>query len=113
MSDPNIQHPDWDEVYADAPFHLRMAPLGEAAGAAELGATLYEIGPGGAIAPYHLHHADEELALVLDGSPTLRTPSGNRRLEPGAVVAFVAGRTAPTCSRTGRTRRYAPCSSPR
>ena len=61
------------------------------AGARELGATLYELDPGGACSPYHVHHGNEELLVVLDGEPALRTPDGTRRLRPGAVVAFRRG----------------------
>jgi uncharacterized cupin superfamily protein len=38
-----------------------------------------------------LHHATEELLLVLDGSPTLRTPEGERELARGEVVHFAVG----------------------
>jgi len=47
--------------------------------------------PGGAVSPYHAHHANEELLLVLSGCPVLRTPDGTRRLEAGEVVAFPRG----------------------
>ncbi len=56
----------------------------------ELGATLYEIDPGGAVSPYHVHHGNE-LLVVLSGTPQLRTPGGVRELEPGAVVSFPRG----------------------
>jgi uncharacterized cupin superfamily protein len=53
--------------------------------------TLYELAPHAAVAPYHVHHANEELMVVLSGRPRLRTPEGERELEPGAVVAFPRG----------------------
>ena len=46
---------------------------------------------GGAISPYHAHHGNEELLLVVSGTPGLRTPDGVRTLEPGTVVAFPRG----------------------
>ncbi|MDX6719929.1 MAG: hypothetical protein QOJ63_2183, partial [Solirubrobacteraceae bacterium] len=52
---------------------------------------LFEIDPGGTIAPYHVHHGNEELLLVLSGTPELRTPDGARELPPGAAVAFPRG----------------------
>ena len=55
-----------------------------------LGATLYELEPGDFMI-YHFHHASEELALVLRGRPTLRSPGGERALEPGEVVEFPPG----------------------
>jgi uncharacterized cupin superfamily protein len=69
----------------------RGTRVGAAAGARQLGCTLYELDPGGQAAPYHLHHANEELLLVLDGVLELRTPEGIREVGKGAVVAFPAG----------------------
>ena len=69
----------------------RGARVGAAAGARELGCTLYELDPGGQAAPYHMHHANEELLIVLDGDLELRTPEGTRPISKGAVVAFPAG----------------------
>ena len=91
MTDPNIHRPDWDFERAEAPFRTRAMRLGPRTGAQQLGATLYEIDPGGAVSPYHLHHANEELLLVLSGTPRLRTPDGVRELDPGTVVAFPPG----------------------
>ena len=41
--------------------------------------------------PYHFHYADEELAIVLSGTPELRTPDGTRELEEGEIVHFPLG----------------------
>ncbi|HSI96926.1 MAG TPA: cupin domain-containing protein, partial [Gaiellaceae bacterium] len=57
----------------------------------ELGVTLYVLPPGNAQAPYHWHHVTEELLLVLGGRPTLRSPDGERQLDPGDMVAFPHG----------------------
>jgi uncharacterized cupin superfamily protein len=89
--EPNIHEPAWDDEMPDAPFHARAMRVGARAGAEQLGATVYELDAGGAIAPYHLHHANEEMLVVLSGSPELRTPAGTRRLDAGAVVAFPRG----------------------
>jgi uncharacterized cupin superfamily protein len=35
--------------------------------------------------------ANEELLVVIDGTPTLRTPDSRRRLESGEVVSFPVG----------------------
>ena len=91
--DPNLNVPKWDVEMPEPPFSSRAARVGEAAGGKELGATLYEILPGGAISPYHIHHGNEEILFVLSGSPEVRTPTGMRMLEAGAVVAFPRGRS--------------------
>jgi len=56
----------------------------------QLGATVYELGPGNT-ATYHFHHGSEELMLVLRGRPTLRMPDGERQLAEGEVVHFPVG----------------------
>lgn len=86
----NIFEPDWVERN-QSPLRGRTARVGAQAGAERLGATLYEIDPGNNGSPFHLHHANEELILVLAGRPTLRTLDGFRQLEPGDVVACPVG----------------------
>jgi uncharacterized cupin superfamily protein len=88
---PNLFEPQWVER-TDAPLRGRTARVGALAGAERLGATLYEIDPGHNGSPFHLHHGNEEMIIVLSGSPTLRTLDGTRRLEPGEVVACPVGR---------------------
>ena len=56
----------------------------------DLGASLYELGPGNSVV-YHYHHGSEELLIVLRGRPTLRTPEGERQLAAGEVVHFPTG----------------------
>lgn len=88
---PNLFEPEWIER-TDEPLRGRTARVGAAAGAERLGATLYEIDPGQNGSPFHLHHGNEEMIIVLSGSPTLRTIDGARTLDPGDVVACPVGR---------------------
>jgi uncharacterized cupin superfamily protein len=69
----------------------RVAPVGAQAGAQELAANVYELDPGAVGSPLHIHHANEELLLVLAGTPSLRGPDGTQLLSAGAVVAFPRG----------------------
>jgi uncharacterized cupin superfamily protein len=69
----------------------RVAPLGAQAGARELAANVYELEPGAVGSPWHAHHANEELLLVLSGTVSLRGPEGTQLLSAGAVVAFPRG----------------------
>lgn len=64
---------------------------GPSIGAERLGASVYEFAPGQRGWPYHWHHGNEEVLLVLAGTPTLRTPEGERVLEPGECVQFRRG----------------------
>lgn len=86
---PNAFEPEWQSEYP--PFKVRSTQLARQAGARELGASVYEIDPGGRVSPFHIHHGNEELLVVLAGAPTLRTPQGERELIPGEVAAFPAG----------------------
>jgi uncharacterized cupin superfamily protein len=69
----------------------RGTRLGPGAGSHELGCSLFELDPGGQATPYHLHHGNEELLIVLAGELELRTPEGTRTVSRGAVVGFPTG----------------------
>jgi uncharacterized cupin superfamily protein len=87
---------------------LRAEPVVRAAGGELLGGTLYELAPRCEGVPLHIHHAMEELAIVLSGRPTLRTLEGESELLPGDVVAFPRGRRGghTLANRTGEPVRY-------
>ena len=88
----NIFDPGWDAEEDRPPFKWRRARLGRQAGSQKLGASLYELPPGASTWPMHIHHANEELIIILAGRPTLRSLEGERVLEPGEIVACPAGR---------------------
>jgi len=56
-----------------------------------IGAGLYELEVDNQLWPYHLHVGNEEWAIVVSGTPTLRTPEGERELRAGDVVGFPQG----------------------
>ena len=56
-----------------------------------LAASLFELGEGQKVSPYHYEEGQEEWLLVVSGEPTLRTPEGERRLTAGDVVCFPPG----------------------
>ena len=91
MSEPNFLDPVFDDDEHTPGFAHRRARLGRQTGAEHLGASLYELGPGIALCPYHWHAAEEEVLIVLSGGPSLRTPEGWRELDAGEVVAFLPG----------------------
>jgi len=64
--------------------------FGETLGARLWGGTLYELAPGESL-PYHWQVGEEEWVVALAGRPTLRTPEGERLLEPWETAAFVRG----------------------
>ncbi len=75
--------PGYDEVSA--------ARVGSKLGSSRIGMSIYELPAGQAVCPYHFEWTDEEWLIVLAGTPTVRTPEGERVLEPGDTVCFPAG----------------------
>ncbi len=71
--------PDWGGVGA-----RRLVRDGQ------LGASIWELQPGGENWN-HFHHGSDELLIVLRGRPTVRLPSGKRQLEEGDVMSFPRG----------------------
>jgi uncharacterized cupin superfamily protein len=92
MKKVNISNPEfsWDESDPEG-FRAGMARLGKVLGAKETGITVYELPPGQAVCPYHYECGEEEWLLVLNGTPTLRSPDGEERLEPWDVACFPRG----------------------
>lgn len=84
----DFTQPSWE---ADKYPGRHVAAVGAQAGARELAANVYELDPGAVGSPLHIHHANEELLLVLAGTPSLRGPDGTQLLSAGAVVAFPRG----------------------
>jgi uncharacterized cupin superfamily protein len=72
-------------------FRNRRAQVGGLLGAELLGATIYETPTGEKLWPYHWELGCEEFLVVVSGSPTLRTPEGERVLAPGDLVVFPEG----------------------
>jgi uncharacterized cupin superfamily protein len=84
----DFEQPSWE-----APKYpgRRVAPVAAQAGAQELAANVYELDPGAVGSPLHVHHANEELLLVLAGTLSLRGPEGTQLLSAGTAVAFPRG----------------------
>ena len=91
MTPPNISNPDFDEPREHPGFTCKRARLGRQVGSEKVGLSLWEVPPGQAAYPYHLHLAEEELVIVLEGQPSLRTQDGWRELAQGEVVSFKTG----------------------
>jgi uncharacterized cupin superfamily protein len=84
----DFKQPRW---VADRYPGRHVAPIGAQAGTRELAANVYELDPGAVGSPWHVHHANEELLLVLAGTLSLRGPDGTQLLQAGAVAAFPRG----------------------
>jgi uncharacterized cupin superfamily protein len=87
----NVNEPQFDEERDREGFRARRARIGYQLGTERLGISQWELPPGQAAYPYHLHLTEEELLIVLKGAPSLRTPEGWRDLAEGEVVSFLRG----------------------
>ena len=87
----NLHGQDWDRVEERPGWRSMDGWVGARLGAELLGGSLYELEPGARLWPYHLHHANEEWLVVVRGTPTLRSPSGEQLLEEGDVAVFPRG----------------------
>jgi uncharacterized cupin superfamily protein len=72
-------------------YEVTRARIGPLIGASALGLTVYELGAGQSICPYHYEYPCEEWLIVLEGRAVLRGPTGESGLEPGDVVCFPPG----------------------
>ena len=83
----NVNTDEWDVERKT----VRIRHIGHAFGSELIGGILLELEPGHR-GPYHLHHGNEELALVISGSVTVRGPEDGPRLGPGDLAFFARGR---------------------
>lgn len=67
------------------------ARLARGTAARKLGASIDTLAPGKRACPYHLHHAQEEMFVVLEGEGTLRVAGEMLPLRTGDVVFVPAG----------------------
>ena len=72
-------------------FASRHVPIGAPLGAKKLGYNLTEIPPGKRAFPYHFHHVNEEMFLVIEGTGELRWPGGTHPLKSMDIVCCPPG----------------------
>lgn len=110
---PNINDPQFEREERPPGFRARRARIGYELGSVLIGCSLWEVPPGEAAYPYHFHYSDEEVLIVLTGRPTLRTPDGERELEPGEAVHCPLGEAGAhqVMNRTGEPVRFLAVSS--
>ncbi len=90
MSRPNVFEGEFQMDRQEMGVRGRM--VARQAGARELGGSVYELAPGASGFNLHAHYGNEELFVVLRGTPTLRTAGSEEQLATGDVVACPRGR---------------------
>jgi len=76
-------------------YESRSARLARGTAATKLGATVVVLPPGKRAVPYHLHHAEEEMFVVLEGSGSVRVAGEMLPLKKGDVVFTPPGKGYP------------------
>ncbi len=72
-------------------YRAQDGEVGLLIGARKLGYRLGELPPGAAFCPLHSHVESEEFFYVLEGSPSVRMPSGTLLCREGDFIAFPTG----------------------
>lgn len=78
------------QTHADR-FDAYFASIAAPMGARYLGARLTEVPPGKSAWPFHCHHANDEIFIILEGSGTLRHGETEWSVSVGDVVVCPAG----------------------
>jgi len=72
-------------------YAARVFEVGFPIGARRLGYQFVTLEPGKSFCPLHSHEMEEEMFLVWEGQPTIRTPRGDFVCRRGDVIAFPIG----------------------
>jgi uncharacterized cupin superfamily protein len=79
-----------DHSHGEA-FAASSAMLGPLIGMRQLGCRLTVVPPGKKAWPYHNHHANEEMFVILEGTGVLRLGGEEHAVKAGDVIACPAG----------------------
>ena len=74
-------------------FDARFAQIAAPLGATKLGCNLTVVPPGKKAWPHHVHHANDEMFVILAGEGTLRFGAERHAVRAGDVIVCPAGNT--------------------
>lgn len=86
-------------------FGATIARLGDAIGAKQLGCAYMQVEPGKRAYPFHCHHGNEEMMIILEGEGSYRFGDQTYPIKAGDICAAPAGglETAHQITNTGQT----------
>lgn len=89
----NIDDEKGRPVLREPLYEGRLVRLSQGTLASKMSATYCELAPGEGkrICPYHLHHAQEEMFVILEGNGTLRVAGELLPVKKGDVIFTPAG----------------------
>ena len=91
----NFNHLEMENFVRPPLYESLTASLTKGTLAHKLGASIDILPPGKRACPFHLHQAQEEMFIVLDGSGTLRIGEQVRAIEAGDIICVPPGKAWP------------------
>ena len=87
----NLADVAFDDVEENGRYTSRRGTIGALIGARKLGYNLTELPPGKAQCPFHNHHGEEEMFVILEGQGELRFGSERYAIRRNDVIACPTG----------------------
>lgn len=87
----NLDEVTFDDVEDNGLYTSSRAQIGALIGARQLGYNLTVLPPGKAQCPFHSHHGEEEMFLILEGEGELRFGDQRYPIRPHDVIACPTG----------------------
>jgi uncharacterized cupin superfamily protein len=91
----NFNDAPMERLLREPHYDTTGARLARGTAARKLGASVDTLAPGKVGCPYHLHHAQEEMFVVLEGEGTLRVAGEMLPIRTGDVLFIPAGPAYP------------------
>ena len=91
----NVNELELRHAALEPKYECSHARLTEGMAAKKLAAGVNVVPPGKRACPYHLHHAQEEMFVILEGTGTLRVAGEMLPVKAGDVVVIPPGRDYP------------------
>lgn len=87
----NLEDAELEQHDLSESFQARRAAVAKQLGAQKFGCSLMVLNPGQKAWPYHLHHVNEEMFLILEGEGLLRLDSDERDVREGDLICIPPG----------------------
>jgi uncharacterized cupin superfamily protein len=87
----NLDEVEFTDIEENGYYTSRRAQFSDGIGARKLGYNLTELPPGKAQCPFHNHHGEEEMFLILEGEGELRFGSRRYPIRRHDVIACPTG----------------------
>ncbi len=87
----NVDDLDLNDFGHGEKFGAKLGQIGALIGAEAMGCMLIVVEPGKAAFPFHVHHANEEMFVILEGSGEYRFGEAVHDIRAGDVLAAPAG----------------------